>query len=229
MTEDVTYALRLLADDADPNPIDSRLVVAVAKARTRSRRAVAASAVVTLGAVGALAMAVTSLTEPPVTTTPGDRLGPVVRTEVTPATPDERAAREERLQGELNAAFERVLPEGWTHGRFPFTCDPTGCLAQDDLVDDDGPFRLYVYVSGDFRQTPCREPDCDETVLDDGTVIALNVVNRISQRPNFSSVQISAMRRDGTSVSINAEWRVDRSTPSMSDDRWRELGSALTY
>jgi hypothetical protein len=228
MTEDVTYALRLLADEADPNPIDTRLVIALAKARTKSRRAIAASAIVTLGAVGALAMTVTALNEPP-PTTPGDRLGPVVRTEVTPATPDERAAREERLQGELTVAFERILPQGWTHGRFPFTCDPTGCLAQDDIVDDAGTFRLSVYVSGDFRETPCREPDCEQTVLDDGTVIALNVGNEVSQRPNFSSVQISAMRRDGTSISINAEWRVDRSAPSMSADRWRGFGSALTY
>ncbi|OLF10068.1 hypothetical protein BLA60_16540 [Actinophytocola xinjiangensis] len=249
MTEDVTRGLSLLADEAEPAPIDSHAVVALARARTGRRRAVIASASVTLATVAVLALTVTALRSPTVatpapTTTAtetatetvtvtgspapdavnGTQRGPAIGTEVRmPATPEERAARATRLQQELRAAFDRVLPEGWEYSTFKFACDPYGCWARGSIVDDAEPVDLMVHVSGDYSVSQCYGDTCTKKVMPDGTLVALDTA---MAEPR--SLGVDSVRPDGTSFSIYATWKKDRDG-TLTDEQWRALGSAVTY
>lgn len=243
MTEDVTRGLSLLADEADPAPINSHAVIALARARTSRRRAVVASASVTLAAVGVLALTVTALREPagiadgaPTTTTtitvtespsagetePGGQQGPVMGTRVRqPATAEERAERAARLQRELTAGFDRLLPDGWEYSTFEFACDQYGCWAQGDIVDETGPLNLSVHVSGDYDIEGCLGA-CTKTVLDDNTLVALN-----SELPG-GGLSLDSVRPDGTAFGIYARWPAARDNP-LTDDQWRAFGNVVTY
>lgn len=253
MTDDVTRGLELLADEAEPAPIDTHAVVAMARARRNSRRAVAASAFVTVAAVGALAVTVGAVKEPtasapddPTTTvtvteqvtpsttsTPSEAAdpdrakdGPVLGTEVEqPASPEERTERAKRLQGELVDAFDRILPQDWDHSAFAFACDSYGCWAQGDIVDGVGPLKLFVHVSGDYGLASCSGAGCSKEILDDGTLVALSNGSESGQ-PQF---QVSSVRTDGTAMSLLAEWKKGRATPPLTEDQWRDFGNVLTY
>lgn len=250
MTDDITRGLGLLADDAEPAPIDTHALAALARARTNSRRAVVASACVTLAAIGALAVAVGSVKEPPplgadnTTTTatstsaptespaedtdPTGGRGPVFGTEVEqPASKAERTERAQRLQRELTDAFGQILPDAWTYSAFRFACDPDGCWARGDIVDDvdnTGPIKLSVHVSGDYGLASCTGADCTKKVLEDGTLVAFST-REYDGRVHAS---MGSVRPDGTSVSISADWAAG-TTPPLTDDQWRAFGNLLTY
>lgn len=245
MTDDVTRGLAMLADEADPAPIDTHAVVALAKARTRGRRAVAASAIITVASVGALTVAVGAVNEPttlggttttvtetverPATSVPGtgefiplDPRGPVLGTEARePASPAEQAQRAQRLQGELIDAFGRILPD-WDHSVFEFACDDRGCWAMGDIIDGGTPVRLFVYVHGE-KSLDCSGTNCQKELLDDGTLVG------IWRRDTDRVAGVNSVQHDGTSLSILMEWQKPRTESPLTDDQLRRFATVLTF
>jgi hypothetical protein len=237
MTDDVidhvTRGLTLLADEAEPAPIDTHDVITRA-IRTRSRRTTVAIAFGTAVVVGALAVALGVATrehKPPAVAPPTSTNGfPVPGTEmVEPATDAERAARANRLQADLVDAFGRVLSDDWEHSTFAFTCDLHGCWAEGDIKNDAGSVKLFVHVNGDFGLSACWAPNCAKQRLDDGSLayVSDNEMDTIDGKRRIMGV--GAMRADGTTSSITVEWPPDRPTKPLTEDQWLEFATAFTY
>lgn len=248
MNEDVTRGLTLLADEAEAPTVDVDAVIAAATARTRGRRAIVATAVVTVAALGALAVTLGAAKEtpPPVgQRTPTSPIGDAGAasdgglTSFTDiprlASAAEQAARAPRLQSELIDAFDRILPSGWEHSTFAFGCTEYGCWAEGDLIDEVGNISLRISVSGDHDRPTCTTPSClgeDEDLLDDGTYVRLSttaadesnpVVDRRTQKAVWS------VRPDGTDIYFTVSWPLSRAAPAVTDDGWMAFGKALTY
>lgn len=98
MTNDITHDLSLLADEAEPAPIDSHAVVANARARTRNRRAMA-TAFASVATIGALTMTLTT-----------DR-------STDAATDGESASA--RLTAQYAAALPDLIPARWVAATTP--------------------------------------------------------------------------------------------------------------
>jgi hypothetical protein len=249
MTDDITRGLSLLADEARPPAVDVDAVIAAATARTRGRRAVVATAVATVATLGALAgtLGTADDASPPVgrgttTTSPiggdnaaaGEDAGPVGEVPRL-ASAEEQAVRAPRLQSELIAAFDRILPSGWVHSTFAFGCTEYGCWAEGDLIDDVGTIRLRMSVSGGHQRPSCMTPpDCadeDEAVLDDGTYVRLATTedDGASSEERRTQKAVWSGRTDGTSVYFTVDWPASRAAPAVTDAGWMAFGKALTY
>lgn len=239
MTDDITRGLAALADEARPAPVDSHTVVQLAHAHTRVRRAVYTAAFAMLVAIGALTVAIGSWHQPDATTpatsqttsqappsTPPD--SPTTKPNAPEiekdATPEENAERKPRLQTEMIAAFDRILPASWQHSAFGFGCDGRGCFAEGDVIDDAGTtLGFFVYVSDKIGDVTCGEASCVRTeVLDDGTAVALS-------KGDDNSVYIVSERPDRTGMHLSVDWPADKPNPALTDEQWMEFGAALTY
>jgi hypothetical protein len=252
MTDDITRGLAALADEAQPAPVDSHTVVQLAHAHSRARRAVYTAAFATLVAVGALTVAIGSWQDPaattPATSQPTSESPAPTASEV-PATRDpnspptapevrdtptaeENAERKARLQPEMIAAFDRILPDGWEHSAFGFGCDQTGCFSEGDVIDDAGTtLSFFVYVSDSLGTTECYQPECVRAeVLDDGTAVQLTKggFDGLADGERLGTVGVDAQRPDGTMVSISVRWPANKA-PALTDDQWIQFGKALTY
>jgi hypothetical protein len=256
MTDDITRGLTALADEAQPAPIDSHTVIQLAHAHTRARRAVLTAAFATLVAVGALTVAVGAWQDPSATTPaasqtasqttsqnpPSSENAPPTRPPDPPPTApevrdtpsaEENAERRTRLQTEITAAFDRILPDGWQHSSFGFGCDETGCFAEGDVIDDAGTtLSFHVYVSDSLGEAECFEPHCVRAeILDDGTAVQLSK----SENEGFGggekekTLSVEAQRPDGTLSSMLVRWPASKPAPGLSDDEWIQFGKALTY
>lgn len=236
MTDDISRGLAALADEARPASIDSHTVVQLAHAHTRARRAIVASAFATVVAAGALVAATTlagssgdgRAAAPPAASSAGE----VVAGSRDPATPEENAARKPRLQAEMTAAFDRILPGSWQHSTFGFGCDQTGCFAEGDLVDEHGAMAVHVYAStvDNFGEFTCGAAGCVHADLDDGTTVSFHT--ETSDGPvggPEERVSVSARRPDGTVMSMSVRWPGNRPVPELTDEQWMEFGKALTY
>lgn len=262
MTDDITRGLTALADEARPPDIDSHTVIQLAHAHTRARRAVLTAAFATIVAVGALTVAIGSWQDPAATTPAasqttspnpsvsetgppnpsGSENAPPTRPPDSPPTApevrdtpsaEENAERRTRLQTEITAAFDRILPDGWEHSAFGFGCDQTGCFAEGDVIDDAGTtLSFHVYVSDSLGEAECYEPHCVRAeILDDGTAVQLSK----SENEGFGggekekTLSVEAQRPDGTLSSMLVRWPASKPAPGLSDDEWIQFGKALTY
>jgi hypothetical protein len=227
---DLPNGLSLLADEAEPAPIDTYDVIAKAKARTRNRRTSAAAAVGTVAVVGALAV---TLGFPN-----ADQGGTGVATQTSTVTPDcpngvcelpgpaaPSAAQGEIFDEQLAAAIDTLIPAGFTLERDPASTETplsfvgtTGqsgpvYTAQAWLRDAQGPASLTVFVLKNPAGTPlahmngqffgpCQqgEPNCEIRTLPDGT----QATAQANARPpglQLSST-LSAQRPDGTYIQV---------------------------
>lgn len=162
MTDDVTRGLTMLADEAEPAPIDSSDVITRARTRTRDRRATLATAFATLAVVASLAV---SLNQPPRST------------DAASADPPPG----ERLTTQLKEALPNVIPSRWTpessavpefHCPFSITVTydiTTGpCSIQALYTDSAGQIDLRVdVVRSSDTEVDCS--GCDSQTLPDGT------------------------------------------------------------
>ncbi|MBB4904085.1 hypothetical protein [Actinophytocola algeriensis] len=250
MTDDITRVLAALADEAHPAPVDSHTVIQLAAAHTRARRAVYTAAFATLVAIGALTVAIGAVRDPTATgpatsttsttsktSTPAPTTKPTSPTSDEgirqPATPEENAVRKPRLQADIIAAFDRILPAGWDHSTFGFGCDQTGCWTDGDIIDDIGNFNIHVYVGKDFGQSPCMAPSCvRRETLPDGTEVSFFKNTDDDPIPGMEPMErrgFSALRPDGTDVHFTAEWPTSREAPAVTDDEWIEFATVFTY
>lgn len=226
---DVPTGLSMLADEAEPAPIDSREIISKARTRTRNRRASAATAFGTVAAVGALAVTLgfpnadkdgTGVGGPP--STSPDCANGVCELPVPPAPSQEQA---DEFDTQLAAAIDNLIPAGFTLERDPeSTEEPLKFVGTDHgdgpvytangwLRDAQGPASITVYVlkkaagtslahaTGQFFG-PCHqgEPNCEIRTLDDGT----QATAQANQRPpglQLSST-LSAQRPDGTYIQV---------------------------
>ena len=243
MTDDITRGLAALADEARPAPVDSHTVVQLAHAHTRARRAVYTAAFATLVAIGALTVAIGSWQQPGATTPATSQTTSQAPASSSPssstdspttmpnapeiekdATAEENAERKPRLQAEMIAAFDRILPANWQHSAFGFGCDARGCFAEGDVIDDAGTtLSFFVYVSDKIGDVTCGEDSCVRTgTLDDGTAVALS-------KGDDNSVYIVSERPDRTGMHLSVDWPAGAPNPALTDEQWMEFGRALTY
>ncbi|MGB3444518.1 MAG: hypothetical protein WBA97_37745 [Actinophytocola sp.] len=253
MTHDITRGLSLLANEAEPAPIDSHTVIQLAHAHRRARRAVYTATFATLVAIGALTVAIgswqdptatgpatsrttepapasssadpaSSSADPPPTTQDSPTTVPNAPEVQEDATPEENAERKPRLQTEMIAAFDRILPASWQHSAFGFGCDGRGCFAEGDVIDDNGTtLGFFVYVSDKIGEVTCAAGSCVRTeVLDDGTAVALS-------KGDENSVYIVSERPDRTGMHLSVDWPADKPKPEITEDQWLEFGRAFTY
>jgi hypothetical protein len=241
MTDDITRGLTALADEAQPAPVDSHTVIQLAAAHSRARRAVLTAAFASIVAIGALTVAIGSWQQPTATTpvtsqTTSESPTQTSRSEDPPttapkspevqqdATAEENAERKPRLQTEMVAAFDRILPDGWQHSAFGFGCDGRGCFAEGDVIDDAGTtLSFFVYVSDKTGPVTCDQGSCVRTeVLDDGTAVALS-------KGDDNSVYIVSERPDKTGMHLSVDWPAGKPKPALTDEQWMEFGRALTY
>jgi hypothetical protein len=252
MTDDVTRGLSLLADEAEPAPIDVDDVITRA-VRTRHRRVTVAVAFGTAVVVGALAvtLGVTTREPPPTAIAPSPTASPTASTAASsdaapppsatsgfpvpgtevprPATDAERADRARRLQGYVVDTVERVLGSDWKHSTYQFSCDQFGCWAEGEVRDGDGPVTLNVHVSGDFTVYSCYAPECRRQRLDDGSLASITHLDAVFGDSGKKGVVLGFLRADGTSVNMTAEWPANRPSTPLTDDEWFGFGSAFTY
>jgi len=251
MTDDITRGLTALADEAQPADIDSHTVIQLAHAHTRARRAVVTAAFASLVAIGALTVAISAWQDPsattPVTsqTTSSAPAPPTVSqespTDSPPTSPgirdiptaEETAARKTRLQTDIVAAFDRILPDGWQHSAFGFGCDQTGCFAEGDVIDDAGTtLNFFVYTSDSLGdEGDCFAPYCVRAeVLDDGTAVQLSKGEHEGLgSEKEKTLTVNAQRPDGTMLSMLVSWPASKQTPALTDEQWLQFGKALTF
>jgi hypothetical protein len=247
MTDDVSHGLALLADEAEPAPIDSHDVITRARTRTRDRRTTATvfAAVVALSALAV--------------TLQGDRA------DTPPAKQNERASV--RLTAQLTAALPDLIPADWeTRPRTPtetrqpqtFYCYSDGpwitasviavpgpgdaldpmtetsprvdlCGAQSWYRDVEGEIELHVEV--DPGKTwffdPCVAPQCEEHVLPDGTRWRMSPNSGVSQYSGLQ--QIESLRPDGTHIQVFVTWQNNRATPPLTVDELLAFTDRFDY
>lgn len=242
MTDDISHGLALLADNAEPAPIDSYDVISRARARTRNRKATAMvfAAVVAVGA-----LAVTLPTDHPSTTAaePGESraarltaqlaaaLPEVIpaRWETRPTPPDNRPARTFGCPG-YPLAF--LVPPGQ-----PSTVPPPPtedesrhgtCVALAWYRDTVGEIDLVIGVSADGRWSsdPCTAPRCEEHVLPDGTRWRIGPDAGVS--PGYPEQVVESLRPDGTNILVRVWWHNRRATPPMTTDELAKFADKFT-
>jgi hypothetical protein len=234
MTDDVTRGLGLLADEAEPAPVDTDAVIAAAAALSRNR-AILTTALVTLIVLCALVVTLGAVTAPARTADrPKASHPPVLGTELARrATADEQSERAARLHAMAVRAFDRFLPRGWTPSTFDFTCDQLGCWAEGEIKDDAGPVSVSVYVGGDYGTSSCFRPECTRRLLRDGTLVSLQKFEDTDSAMPGSvpvmRVNLGAVRPDGTSLGLSVDWPLSRTAPVLTDDQWRRFATAFTY
>lgn len=232
MTDDITRGLALLADEAEPAPVDIDSVIATATTRTRNR-AIVTTALVTLAVVGALVVSLGNIRQPPVAVTPTPTVGPAPGT-LVPEAPDPKTApqRKNTMDRELNALLDRILPAGWERSAFTIECDqPFGCSADGTISDEGGAIKLFLNVHDGYSYGSCYRPNCTRTILADGTLVqyrdSVQVDDMTGKKMHYLGV--SSVSPGGYGISLSAEWPADRTAPVLSKEKWLEFGTAFTY
>jgi hypothetical protein len=253
MTDDITRGLALLADEAEPAPIDSRDVITRARTRTRNRRATAA-AFVTVALVGTLAVTVSK---------------------AGPSEPVATAAesREDRLTRLLVGAMADLVPSDWTPDTtvpsdgppLTFRCDvdgggeliaepasggetrisvgptsPKGCFAHAAYNDGVGTMQFSFLVHKfdlDFDDA-CGEAPCTvwegqvREELPDGTKVRATTLTEdsLSQAGVRDIQDVFAERPDGTQVSMSVVWpHGQRSQPPFTAEQLIQFATRFTF
>lgn len=225
----LTQGLDLLADEAEPAPVDADEVMAAARTRTRNRRATAATALATVAVVGALTVTLGNTNGP---ATMGDTTATTTATTAAEAEPQHvREQRAAALTAQLTAAWPGIAPAGvtvapstvaaevfrWQKGplEFGFQDDPAGngrYTAYTELSDAQGStwLSIHVYRAGDDpRQmpfTPCTGTEqgittCTFRELPDGTKVNVGV-QAGSGFGVGTTAYVQALRPDGTEISV---------------------------
>lgn len=230
MIDYVTRGLAMLADEAEPAPIDSHEVIARARARTRTRRAVTAAAVATVAVVSSLVMTVGS---------PGAPNKPATTTSVTPpeSLPDE-------LDRLLTEALPDTIPSRWTQVAEPTAQDPpltflclgNGCVAHATYNDGIGDIIVLFKVHGTEWDwdTGCDPGYCTQWAapvrqdLPDGT---RTQVSTYTEKPTSRDIQeLLAARPDGTQVNVSVIWpQGQRSEPPLTAAEMLKFAPVFTY
>lgn len=224
----ISHGLALLADEADPPAVDVPAVIAAAKARTRSRRLVAATAVGTAAVVGALAAGVGFVGQEPADT-PAARQTTTTEPPATHAEPffDERARRfTEQVSQVLGFVLRpRVEFSGPNHGQHGLGIPVFQGFERDgrsdyhgavDLITADATAELEIWVVKEEPGLPIDQPsgtpngpcsmdqNCWADELPDGTVVRTLM--------EADSQVVFAKRPDGTVVEVSLE-----ATPAGTD------------
>jgi hypothetical protein len=257
MTDDVTRGLALLADEAEPAPIDTHAVVALARARTRSRRAVVASTVVTLAAVGALAVTVSAIKDSP-PPGGGDTTPTITITEPTPTEQTTEQPPTSTLTGGAGPDKGQgpVLGTEVAQPATPAERKARAKRLQGELIDafdrilgqgwNHSRFAFACDTYGCWAQGDIVDSagplrlfvyvsgdyslsSCLGPDCDKKIMDDGTLVALNTGGGSGAQASVSSVRTDGTSVSIHAEWAKTRTTPPLTDDQWREFGNAVTY
>lgn len=228
MTDDVTRALGMLAEDAEAAPVDTDTVITMATARTRNR-AILATAFVTLFLVSALVLTLGAVKPTPVAVPPPT-------TQSTPwrdnATPAEQEARRTRLHTDVTRAFDRILPSGWQHSTFDFGCSEFHCWAFGDILDSAGTVTMSMVAWGAEETVSCNESEnCVTKTLEDGTFVAFTKYESrdVVDNTQATMYSINAKRPDGSTIGIDAQWPGTRSAPTLTDEQWLGFATAFSY
>jgi hypothetical protein len=165
---------------------------------------------------------------------PTERAGITLRVdEPTVATPAEISRRKTRLQRQLVAGFERILPKGWQHSTFDFDCDQTHCWAEGDLKDSTGTVKVSASAWADVWLPPCLPPNCRKEILADGTLVSITssdyAGNKAKGIAPVTRVGIVGLHPNNTSMDISAEWPPKRKTPPLPAEQWTRFAPLLTY
>lgn len=230
MIDYVTRGLAMLADEAEPAPIDSHDVIARARARTRTRRAVTAAAFATVVVVSTLVMTVGDPGAPdkPATTT-------------TVKTPESLPDQLDRL---LTDALPDVIPSRWEQvpGSSPqdlpltFLCVGDGCFA--NVTYDDGVGKIDILFRIDDAKRDwdalCDPEHCTELRapvrqdLSDGT--RTQVFTYADKSTSRDVQELLAARPDGTQVTVSAIWpQGQRAEPPLTTDEILKFATVFTY
>lgn len=223
MNDDVSRGLALLADEAEPAPVDPYDVITRARVISRNRRATAAAAFATVALVGALAVTVGN---------------PDRHERTTAATTPEDLT--DRMNRQLTEALPDLIPSRWSpvddpnvEGPAPrFTCEPapatpTSYRCHLHAVYDDGHGALRFGISADKIErdflNSCDEEYCDlwgpalEEKLPDGTrAKSFTYTEKVTPR---DSQTLLVERPDGSQVAVNVTWQQgQRSEPPLSGE-----------
>jgi hypothetical protein len=234
MTDDITRGLALLADEAEPAPVNPDEVITRARARTRNR-AIVTTALVTLAVVGALVVSLGNIRQgpEPVAVPPSAPVGPAPGTYV-PEQPDPKddPARKEQMNVEITDAMDRILPDGWTVSGFTIECNPGwGCQAHGTMTDSLGTVQIDIRVGEGYSYEYCYRPTCTRTIAGDGTLVQLRNYENNDGIDNVRKhhTDINAVRPGGISISIAFRYPVSREEPPLTDEQWVAFGTAFTY
>jgi hypothetical protein len=171
-------------------------------------------------------------------------------TTTTPVTDD--PGRPARLDHQLAAGLDEVVPDGWTpesnggEPGFAFTCAwttwGTGTTEQPEPSQSEGCSAFAYYRDGtglitfDFgvARDPmpydevCREVTCVEKTLRDGTRTRLST--SVAPDPTGShSHMLGAKRPDGTYAWVTIRWKEQRPTTPLTDDQLLKFATAFTF
>jgi hypothetical protein len=251
MNDELTRGLTMLADEADPAAVDTYAVIAKAKARTRNRRAGAATAFGTVAAIGALAVTFgAGGGTPPATPTIAGPWRVCVGIDDEPCTPlTETDDRSRKLTQQL-AKSPRVLPERFTveqDGRDPaplefvvtndkekrYTAwatllDPVDSV---DISFEVGKVPAGTSIDGipDPTFLPCTigVRDCEARTLPDGTIARAETSNVPSAMEPITYA--TALRPDGTYIQVIAAVPEARPDPPFTLEELFEFATVFTY
>lgn len=219
------HGLDLLADEAEPAPVDVYDVIAMAKARTRNRRATMATSLAVVTVAGAMIATIGLDDSPP---RPVGGVPPAhTSTKTTSSSSAPKPIFDERsrhLTQVLAEAWPTLAPAGVTvedssvrasvsdlsaleFGGTPATSEDLMYVAQAKLSDAQGSTELSIYVStrGEWvtEFTPCTaDGSCVYRQLEDGTQANLGT------DPNPSATATATMtadilRPDGTRIHVS--------------------------
>lgn len=229
MTDDVTRGLTMLADEAEPAPIDSHDVIARARARTRTRRTTVAAAFATVAVIGALAVTVGN---------PGTSSKPATTTTVA-TTPESLT---DQLTRQLTEALPDLIPNEWKPvAEHPpeappltFRCLGSGCDAHAAYTDGAGKIDLRFQVDNIPRYGDSCEEHCTRVAgpvraeLPDGTRTQVSVYTE--NLTSHEVQQLLASRPDGTQVSMSVTWpQGQRGATPLTTDEIVKFATLFTY
>jgi hypothetical protein len=232
MTDDVIHGLALLADEAEPAPIDSRDVIARARARTRNRCATFATVLATVAVIGSLAVT----------------LG-LSRSSTDVAT-DPRST-EDRLNTQMRTAAPHVIPSWWSwtaKNALVFHCwgaldgvqawdideqgtpiihsIPQMCRTSGSYSDASGQIELGIdVILPPGSAVGCAAPDCESQRLPDGTMAWVIVAPEPAGRQ--VNQRLSALRPDGTTISVSLLYPVGRPMPPLTTDEMMKFATVF--
>lgn len=250
---DLKDSLDRLADEADPRPFDSSDIIAKARARTRSRHTVVASALGTVAVAGAMVVTLGG--------TGGDNDGHVATPSGGPTTSacvdgtpepcgplSKTDARSRKLTEQLAKARTNVISDRWTVVtdsrmsdplQFVVTVPDGFYVASAKLGDAAGQVEMSFHVGkapagatlANFMPmlAPCTlgAHDCTERTLPDGTVARAETHNQpAAMEP---TTYVTALRPDGTYIQVVAGLYGARPTAPFTLDEMFEFASVFTY
>jgi hypothetical protein len=169
----------------------------------------------------------------------------------------EDKSRAARVNEDLVAALNKVIPAGWERDSYGFhggadqpfsvSCSEitwvpgrpdengkpptsTGCWAAGNYVDGTGKIGFKFSVS---RQPlrfdePCAKPGCVEKKLKDGTKARVWTATEPDAVGEYDH-ELSAVRADGTCVWVQVHWKDQRDRTPLTDDELLRFATAFTY